>query len=45
MTCSSTWGSGSQSSTTTISSGGYIKWSITPDGTSKAFTLQITGTY
>jgi hypothetical protein len=45
MTCSNSWGNGSQSGTTTIANGDYIKWAVTPDGTSQAFTLQLTGTY
>lgn len=45
FTCSTSWASATQSSTTTIASGGYIKWTATPDGTAKAVTIQVSGTY
>ena len=45
FTCSTSWASATQSATTTIASGGYIKWTATPDGTAKAVTVEISGTY
>ena len=45
FTCSTSWASATQSSTTTISNGGYVKWTATPDGTAKAVTVEIYGTY
>lgn len=45
-TCSTSWASCSQSGTnTTISSGGYMKATYTPDGTAKAVSLVVSGTY
>lgn len=45
-TCSSTYASCTQSGTyTTIANGGYIKWTPTPDGTTKTITVQFSGTY
>jgi hypothetical protein len=45
FTCSTSWASATQSSTTTIASGGYIKWTATPDGTAKTATIEVSGTY
>jgi hypothetical protein len=45
-TCSTTWASCTQSGTyTTIASGGYMKVTYTPDGTAKAVSLSVGGTY
>jgi hypothetical protein len=35
ITCSNSWATGTQGSTTTISSGGYIKFTFVSDGTTK----------
>jgi hypothetical protein len=45
ITCSSSFAAGTQSGTTTIASGDYIKFTFVADGTSKQSTFVITGTH
>jgi hypothetical protein len=45
ITCSSSWAAGTQGSTTTIASGGYVKFTFVADGTSKQATFDIHGSY